>query len=62
MNERKRLYAEAQIQILKDLPTIPVRIANRALVRQPYVDLGHEMKQTMIYGYHITEKTRILKH
>jgi peptide/nickel transport system substrate-binding protein len=60
--ERKRLYAEAQLQILRDLPTIQVRLANRVIVRQPYIDLGYEPKHTLIYAHHITEKTRILKH
>jgi len=60
--KRKKLYAEAQIQLLKDLPSIPVRLYSMPFARQPYIDLGYELKKSMIYLYHITEKTRILKH
>ena len=58
---QKELYAQAQLQLLRDLPSVPVRMYYSVAVRQPYVDLGYEPKGSMIYYYHITEKTRILK-
>jgi peptide/nickel transport system substrate-binding protein len=60
--KQKKLYAEAQLQLLSDLPSVPVRMYYVILARQPYVDLGYEPKRAMMYYYHITEKTRILKH
>ena len=60
--KQKLLYAEAQLRLLKDLPAIPIRIYYNVFVRQPYIDLGYKPLQTMCYGYHLTEKTRILKH
>ena len=60
--KQKRLYAQAQIQLLKDLPAFPVRNYHFVFGRQKYIDLGYEPKQTMIYAYHITEKTKILAH
>ena len=60
--KQKKLYAEAQVQLLRDLPSVPVRMYYAIPVRQPYVDLGYEPKRVMMYYYHITEKTRILKH
>jgi peptide/nickel transport system substrate-binding protein len=60
--EQKRLYAQAQLQLLKDLPAFPVRNYHFVFGRQKYIDLGYEPKQTMIYAYHITEKTKILAH
>jgi len=60
--KQRRLYAEAQLQLLKDIPAIPIRVYRIIPVRQPYIDLGHKPIQTMSYGYHLTEKTRILKH
>ncbi len=59
---QKKLYADAQLQFLKDLPAIPVAQQNYVMARQKYVDLGYEPETTMIYGYQITEKTRMLKH
>ncbi len=59
---RRQLYRKAQYQLLNDLPTIPLTVSTSVLARQPYLDLGYEPKGTMIYGYHITEKTRLLKH
>jgi peptide/nickel transport system substrate-binding protein len=60
--KQKKLYAQAQLMLLRDLPSVPVRMYYALPVRQPYVDLGYEPKRAMIYYYHITEKTRILKH
>jgi len=59
---QKKLYAEAQLQLLKDLPAIPVALQNYVLARQKYVDLGYKPETSMIYGYQITEKTCLLKH
>jgi peptide/nickel transport system substrate-binding protein len=60
--KQKKLYAEAQLQLIRDMPAIPTRMYYPVLYRQPYIDLGYEPKRAMIYLYHITEKTRILKH
>ena len=61
LDVQKKLYAEAQIRLLKDLPAIPVRNQNYVFARQKNVDLGYKPENCMIYGYHITEKTKILK-
>ncbi len=61
-NKVKEMYRRAQIQLLTDLPTFPLIIRNYVLVRQPWVNLGYEPKGSMIYHYHVTEKTSILKH
>jgi len=60
--KQKKLYAEAQMQLLRDLPSVPVRMYYVIPARQPYIDLGYEPKRVMMYYYHITEKTRILKY
>jgi peptide/nickel transport system substrate-binding protein len=59
---QKKLYADAQLELLKDLPAIPVALQNYVLARQRYVDLGYKPETSMIYGYPLTEKTRLLKH
>ena len=58
---QKKLYAEAQLRLLKDMPAIPVRNQNYVFARQKNIDLGYKPENCMIYGYHITEKTKILK-
>jgi peptide/nickel transport system substrate-binding protein len=60
--KQKLRYTEAQLRLLKDLPAIPIRIYYNVFVRQPYIDLGYKPIQTMSYGYHLTENTRVLKH
>ena len=60
--KQKKLYAEAQLQLLRDLPSLSVRLFTFPFARQPYIDLGYKPIHTMIYLYHITEKTAILKH
>ena len=60
--KQRQLYAEAQIQMLKDLPALAVRNARYVLGRQKYIDLGYKPMHSMIYHYHITEKTKILAH
>jgi len=59
---QKKMYAEAQLRLLRDLPAVPVRKQNYVFARQPYIVLGYEPESSMIYGYHLTEKTSILKH
>lgn len=60
--KQKELYAEAQLKLLKDLPAYPIRNYHFVFARQPYVELGYQPKHTMIYMYHITKDTKILKH
>jgi len=52
--KQKKLYAEAQMQLLRDLPCVSVRLFTMPFAKQPYVDLGYEPKHSMIYLYHIT--------
>ena len=59
---QKKLYAEAQLRLLRDLPAVPVRNQHYVFARHPYIDLGYKPLHSMIYGYHLTEKTKILKH
>jgi peptide/nickel transport system substrate-binding protein len=59
---QKKLYAEGQMRLLRDLPAVPVKLQRYVFARQKYVDLGYEPENCMIYGYHLTEKTRLLKH
>jgi peptide/nickel transport system substrate-binding protein len=59
---QKKLYAEGQMRLLRDLPAVPVKLQRYVFARQKYVDLGYEPESCMIYGYHLTEKTRLLKH
>jgi peptide/nickel transport system substrate-binding protein len=62
LEAQKKLYAEAQMRLLRDLPAVPVRNQHYVFARHPYIDLGYKPMHSMIYGYHLTEKTRILKH
>jgi len=58
---QKKLYAMAQLQLLRDIPAYPIGELQKVLVRQPWVDLGVKFTGTMPYVYPL-EKARILKH
>lgn len=57
------LYRQAQIEVMEDLPVIPLRVLAAVQARQPWVDLGHEPYEgSYMNGYTYTELTRILAH
>ena len=64
MAEKKKLYQEAQIQILKDLPAFPLALNRVSMTKQAWVDLGYPIHpyQTLYYVIEVTEKTKLLKH
>jgi len=62
LEEQRLLYQTAQMKLLRDIPSIPCFVRGAVLVRQPYVDLGYELEATLLYGYAVTENTRILEH
>lgn len=58
--EQKRLYAEAQRKIMRDVPAYPIMMRRYVMARQPYVDIGHEQKSYSLYDVEV--RTRILNH
>jgi peptide/nickel transport system substrate-binding protein len=59
--KQRQLYYEAQLQILKSVPSKPLHELTKVLVRHNWFDPGVEIKGSMIFGYPL-EKARILKH
>ncbi len=53
---------EIQMQLFEDMPCLPMGRDRRPVARQSWMKLGYEPKNSMVYGYEITEKTAILKH
>jgi len=53
---------EIQMQLFEDMPCLAMGRDRRPVARQPWIKLGHEPKNSMVYGYEMTEKTAILKH
>lgn len=63
VEEQVELYRQAQIQVMEDLPVIPLRVLAAVQARQPWVDLGHvPYEGSYMNGYTYTELTRILAH
>ncbi|MFW5791693.1 MAG: ABC transporter substrate-binding protein [Desulfohalobiaceae bacterium] len=64
LEEKKELFEQAQIQILKDLPAYPLALNRVSMTRQKWVDLGYptDPYETLYYVIEVSEKTRILKH
>ncbi len=52
-----RLYQQAQVKILTDLPAIPLTRLPTPLARSASVDLGYKMVDSVVYGYQVTELT-----
>lgn len=60
---RREMYARAQIQIMEDLPVIPLRVLAAVRARQSWVDLGYPPYEgSYMNGYAYNERTRILQH
>ena len=54
------LWKEAQINILKDLPAIPLFIKKFTMARKDYVDYGFSIESNIGFYPPITERTRIV--
>jgi peptide/nickel transport system substrate-binding protein len=57
---QKKLYYEAQLQLLKHVPSKPLHELTKVLARHNWFDPGVEIKGSMIFGYPL-EKARLLK-
>jgi peptide/nickel transport system substrate-binding protein len=57
-----KLWKEAQMHILKDLPAIPLFIKKFTLAHKDYVDYGFKLESNIGFYIPITEKTKILSH
>ncbi|WP_223588352.1 ABC transporter substrate-binding protein [Neobacillus bataviensis] len=56
-NKAKELYADIQKQIMADYAVIPLIETNNVLFRRTEVNLGYDIKGTLVYSYPIYETT-----
>lgn len=61
---KKYYFALAQLQILEDMPAVPISLNRAALCYQKWVDLGFDTEnyESLYYTMEISEKTKLLKH
>lgn len=57
---QKKLYYDAQLQLLKHVPSKPLHELTKVFARHNWFDPGVEIKGSMIFGYPL-EKARLLK-
>ena len=61
--KQKEYYEKAQLQMLQHQPAYPIYLPGSAYVRAPYISMPHKISPREIYtAWHITHKTKILKH
>jgi peptide/nickel transport system substrate-binding protein len=61
--KQESLWKEAQIQLLKDVVSVPIIRLKYTFPQKTYVDLGYPLEWAwQTYSPQITEKTRILAH
>jgi peptide/nickel transport system substrate-binding protein len=61
--KQEALWKEAQIQLLKDVVSVPIIRLKYTFPQKSYVDLGYPLEWAwQTYSPQITEKTRILAH
>ncbi|MBW1961091.1 MAG: polyamine ABC transporter substrate-binding protein [Deltaproteobacteria bacterium] len=59
--KQKKMYYEAQLKILEDVPSKPLHELTKVFARHNWFDPGVEIKGSMIFGYPL-EKAKILTH
>jgi|SaaInl7_200m_RNA_FD_contig_31_921226_length_3069_multi_17_in_0_out_0_2 peptide/nickel transport system substrate-binding protein len=59
--KQKQLYYDAQLQLLKHVPSKPLQELTKVFARHNWFDPGVEIEGSMIFGYPL-EKAKILKH
>jgi ABC-type transport system substrate-binding protein len=65
LNAQKQevLWKEAQIQLLRDVASVPIIRLKYTFPQKSYVDLGYPLEWSwQTYSPQITEKTRIMAH
>jgi peptide/nickel transport system substrate-binding protein len=61
--KQEAIWKKAQIQILKDVVSVPIIRLKYTFPQKSYVDLGHPLEWSwQTYSPQITEKTRVLAH
>ena len=61
LEPRRALAVEAQGLIARDFIVVPTTFTSQPLVRHPRVDLGYELKSSLVLEYRFGNKSRILK-
>ena len=56
-----KLYKQAQIQLLTDLPAIPLVSIFTPDVKSSNVDLGYKVNDSLVYAFQITAKSTVTK-
>jgi len=58
LKQRGELYKKVQEIAMRDLPMIPVIATRQALIRSPKVDLGYDLKTSLVLGYRFLSPTK----
>jgi peptide/nickel transport system substrate-binding protein len=61
LEKRRQLYMQIQRKVLEDMPVAPVVAQKQPAVRRPELDLGYELKNSLVLETRFTKDTRLLE-
>lgn len=61
LEKRRQLYMQIQKKVLEDMPVVPIVAVRQPGVRRPELDLGYELKNSLVLETRFTKDTRLLQ-
>jgi len=61
LEKRRQLYMQIQKKVLEDMPVAPIVAQKQPGVRRPELDLGYELKNSLVLETRFTKDTRLLQ-
>ena len=61
LNARRPIYAEIQKKVMEDIPVVPLVSAKAPATRRPELDLGYNLRSSLILETRFTKDTRLLQ-
>ena len=61
LEKRRQLYLQIQKKVLEDMSVVPIVAVRQPGVRRPELDLGYDLKNSLVLETRFTKDTRLLQ-
>ena len=61
LDKRRQVYMQIQKKVLEDMTVAPIVVVNQPGVRRPELDLGYELRSSLVLETRFTKDTRLIQ-
>jgi peptide/nickel transport system substrate-binding protein len=61
LDKRRQIYMQIQRKVLEDITVAPIVVVNQPGVRRPELDLGYELRSSLVLETRFTKDTRLIQ-